>query len=184
MNPLISPPGIATTARHKGSKVSPAKHTVPCLRTKRLYQLLWAQHHPDSSQSLVTVPVSPGRVAHRLSEDLSFGKRPQRDVVGSWHWCPSEMSSKKPLPETHFLCGSITTPSAPVRSLVGLCQSRRKAPTSLLVFALHHGIHARSLFTTELARLIPQTEISHSFFNSFNLYLHLEAKTFLSEAAC
>lgn len=60
----------------------------------------------------------------------------------------------------------------------------RGSPTSLSVFALQDHVRAKGLVTPEFARLIPQTKISHSFFNSFNLYLHLEAKTFLSEVAC
>ena len=58
------------------------------------------------------------------------------------------------------------------------------SPMSLSGFALHDHVHAEGLATPEFARLSPQTKISHSFFNSFNLYLHLEAKTFLSEVAC
>lgn len=60
----------------------------------------------------------------------------------------------------------------------------RGSPTTLLGFTLHDGIRAGGLVTPEFARLIPQMKISHSFFNSFNLYLHLEAKTSLLEDAC
>lgn len=58
------------------------------------------------------------------------------------------------------------------------------SPPLLLGFALHDGTHAGGSVPPEFARLIPQTELSRSFFNSFNLYLHLEAKTFSSEVAC
>lgn len=63
----------------------------------------------------------------------------------------------------------------------GICT--KGSPASLLGFPLHHGIHTRALVTPEFARPIPQG-ISPSFFNSSNLYLHLEAKPFLSEVAC
>lgn len=55
---------------------------------------------------------------------------------------------------------------------------------SLLGFTLHNILHAGGSVAPEPAVSIPQMKISHSFFNSSSLYLHLEVKTFLLEVAC